>query len=122
MTRAFVLLVAMLCAATTRPGVASVPLDVWVVAPSVSTSMEARRIMAKLAWTSVSIRKASAALVVVRSGLYNPLRGSYDSQCELKEDADRQLNIAGTNFHVYVYDLRDDLSARQVDHQTYKAE
>jgi hypothetical protein len=44
-------------------------LNVWVVAPSLSTRMEATTVLAKLFWTSVSIRRADAALVVARSML-----------------------------------------------------
>jgi hypothetical protein len=36
--------------------------------------------------------------------LLNPLRSTYDCACESKHDADMQLNIAGQNFHVYVYE------------------
>jgi hypothetical protein len=98
------------------------PLDVWVVAPSISTSVEARSVMAKLGWTEVALRRASAAVVVVRSGLNNPLLPSYRSTCDLTHDADFQLNISGPNFHVYVFSIADDMSVRQVDHTSYKAD
>jgi hypothetical protein len=48
-------------------------------------------------------------LVVVRSELEMPLMGFYLSVAELKQDAETQLNIAGTNFVVYVFALDDDL-------------
>jgi hypothetical protein len=92
-----------------------------VIAPSVSTSMEARRVMARLRAKEVPLRGAAAVLVVVRSALYDPLQYSYESICNLKEDADNQLNIAGSNFHVYIFSIDDDLRAARVGHQTYTA-
>jgi hypothetical protein len=97
-------------------------LDVWVVAPSVSTSMESRTILRKLGWTEVPLRRAQAVLVVVRSSLSLPLRIHYDSTCELKQDADLQLNIMGPSFHVYVYRLADDMSVTEAEHTSYKAD
>ena len=55
------------------------------------------------------MKTADAILVVVRSSLSLLLRSSYDFIGELKEDADRQLNISGQKFHIYLYQLGDDL-------------
>jgi len=98
------------------------PTTVIVVAPSVSTSMEARRVLQQLKWVRTdSYKQADAILVVVRSVLFNPLSYSYSSVCDLLADAESQLNIAGLNFHVYVYQLNDDLSVNQIGHESYPA-
>jgi hypothetical protein len=84
--------------------------------------MEARNVRAKLGWAETANWKtADGILVVVRSMLLNPLRSHYECACELKDDAERQLNISGQNFHVYVYRLDDDLSVTQVAHQSWEA-
>ena len=95
---------------------------VAVIAPSVSTSMEARSIIRRNGWTESTLREAPAILVVVRSMLSNPLSSSYDSIKELQEGADRQLNIAGEKFHVYIYAINSDLSVTQRKHTSYKAD
>ncbi len=97
-------------------------ISVAVIAPSVSTSIEARRIMASQGWTQGKFKTAEAILVVVRSSLSLPLRSSYIFVGELKEDADRQLNIAGPKFHVYLYQLGDDLECTELRHISYEAE
>lgn len=96
-------------------------LNVAIIAPSVSTSMEAQRIRRQLSLYEVPFKEAEAILVVVRSGLTFPLRDEYDSVKELREDAERQLNISGDEFHLYLYDLRDDLSVASVAHRHYPA-
>lgn len=98
-------------------------LHVVVIAPSVSTSMEARSVRTQLGWIETSSwLKADAIQVVVRSSLLNPLDRTYECACELREDAKRQLNISGPRFHVYVYRLEEDLSVVQVDHTSYDAQ
>src|SRR5579885_2933634 len=96
-------------------------LRVYVIAPSVSTSMEARSIRMKNGWVESSLRQADAILVVVRSMLFYPLDYSYDSVKELEDDADSQLNISGENFHVYIYSIDDDMKVTQEKHVSYKA-
>ena len=105
-----------------QPRVAGRGLSVYVIAPSVSTSMEARSIRMKNGWSEARLRQADAVLVVVRSMLFNPLNYSYDSVKELEEDADSQLNISGENFHVYIYSIDDDMKVSQEKHISYKAE
>jgi hypothetical protein len=56
---------------------------VAVIAPSVSTSMEARSIVRRLGRVESSLREAEAILVVVRSMLLNPLNYSYENINEL---------------------------------------
>jgi len=97
-------------------------LSVAVIAPSVSTSIEARQVMRRFGWTETNFRNADAILVVVRSMLYNPLNYSYGSIKELQDDADMQLNISGENFHMYIYSIENDLSVNQLKHVSYKAE
>jgi hypothetical protein len=97
-------------------------LGVYVIAPSVSTSMEARSIRMKKGWSESSLRQADAILVVVRSMLFNPLNYSYGSVKELEADADNQLNIAGENFHVYIYSIDDNIAVTQEKHISYKAD
>lgn len=97
-------------------------LNVAVISPSVSTSMEARRVMQREGWSSTDYRHADAILVVVRSMLFNPLSYSYDSIKELEDDAEGQLNISGENFHIYLYSINNDLSVDQAKHMSYKAD
>jgi len=97
-------------------------LGVYVIAPSVSTSMEARSIRMKKGWSESSLRQADVILVVVRSMLFNPLSYSYDSVNELEDDAENQLNISGENFHVYIYSIDDDMAVSQEKHISYKAD
>lgn len=97
-------------------------LRVAVIAPSISTSMEARALMRRSGWIESPLRDADTILVVVRSILFDPLNSSYDSIKELQDDADSQLNIIGENFHIYTYEINDDLSVRQLKHTSYKAD
>ena len=92
---------------------------VYVIAKSVSTSMEARSIAASQGWQVVPLRQADYALVVVRSSLDYPLSGSYESVFELEEDADNQLNISGPNFVVYLFSLDDNLRPTELDRVSY---
>jgi len=97
-------------------------LNMAVIAPSVSTSMEARSIMREKGWLETNFRQADGILVVVRSMLFNPLNYSYRSIDDLQKDADMQLNISGEKFHVYIYQINDDLSVTQLKHISYKAD
>jgi hypothetical protein len=47
---------------------------------------------------------------------------SYDSYGELKDDAENQLNISGSNYHIYIFYLEKDLSVSEVDHKYFEAE
>jgi hypothetical protein len=96
--------------------------NIAVIAPSISTSWEARDIMRRKRWFESSLKDADSILVVVRSGLLFPLFHSYDSVGELREDAEGQLNITGNNFHVYLFDINSDLSVSEINHQSYAAE
>lgn len=78
-------------------------LSVYVVAPSVSTSIEARNVRRRLGWIEVlQPRDAEAVMVMVRSSLRNPMNFRYDSFKDLVRDADMQLNISGPTFHCYL--------------------
>lgn len=94
---------------------------VSVIAPSVSTSMKAREIRLEMRWLEVPPKQSDYVLVVVRSELYNPLMPSYDSFGKLKEDAEMQLNISGSNYHIYIYWLHDTLEVSQLKHISMKA-
>jgi hypothetical protein len=94
---------------------------VAVIAPSVSTSIEARSIMRRFGWVQTNLREAQFILVVVKSILFYPLNYSYGSIKELQDDADMQLNIIGENFHIYIYQINDDLSVTELKHTSYKA-
>jgi hypothetical protein len=96
--------------------------SVAMIAPSLSTSREAKRIITQQGWTQGKMKTADALLVVVRSNLSLPLRSSYDFIGELKEDAERQLNISGAKFHVYIYQLGDDLECNELKHTSYGAD
>jgi hypothetical protein len=52
--------------------------QVYVIAESVSTSMEAHRIINQRRWIEVRLRRAQFVLVVVRSELEMPLTGVYE--------------------------------------------
>jgi hypothetical protein len=96
--------------------------EVAVIAHSVSTSIKAREIRTQAGWYEVPPKRADFVLVVCRSMLFNPLSSSYRSYGELDEDAENQLNISGSNFHLYVYAINDDLSVTQVQHESFEAE
>jgi hypothetical protein len=96
--------------------------QVYIIAESVSTSMEARRILQHQRWTEAPLRRADLVLVVVRSGLQMPLSGIYSSVAELKQDAEMQLNISGSNFVVYVFALDDNLRPTEVKRVVYPAD
>jgi len=96
--------------------------DVVVIAHSVSTSMEARNVLARFKLREVPFKQADGVLVVCRSMLFNPLQGSYADIRQLNRDAANQLNIAGSNFHVYIYQIENDLSVVSLKHFSYKAD
>jgi hypothetical protein len=100
MNRFFVATVLFLLTASTTNSAGE---QVYVIAESVSTSMEAQRILDQQRWTAVPLRRAQFALVVVRSELEMPLAGFYSSVAELKHDAEMQLNIAGSNYVVLCF-------------------
>ena len=102
---------------------AIVGVKAFVIAESVSCSLEARRVMRKLRWAEViSPREANTFLVVCRSGLYYPLNARYDSFKELKRGAEFQMNISGSRFHVYSFTVLEDGSVMEVGHRSYAAE
>lgn len=96
--------------------------DVTIVAHSMSTSRKAKEILRNKRWTESNPKKADKILVVCRSGLSDPLDDSYDSFHDLNKDADGQLNISGSNYHVYLYDIEDDLSLSQIEHSSFSAD
>ena len=94
-----------------------------VVAHSVSTSMEARRILRTLGWSEITnLRQADGILIVCRSMMFQPLNFSYDSFQELDRDVSMQINIAGNYIHIYIYQFEDDLRVTQVEHQHYETD
>lgn len=96
-------------------------VDVAIIAPSYSTSAEARRVMGRNGWVESSLKGADGILVVVRSMLFDPLSLSYRSVKGLQDDAEMQLNFTGPKFHVYVYLINSDLSVVELNHVSYKA-
>ncbi len=98
-------------------------LNLSVIAHSVSTRAEARKILRQERWSETSnLQQADGILVVCRSMLSDPLDSSYSSIKELDEDAESQLNIGVSNFHVYVYRINDDLSVDELQHGYYEPE
>jgi endonuclease YncB( thermonuclease family) len=95
--------------------------SVTIIAHSISTSRKAREVCREMGWREADPRSASAVLVVCRSMLYNPLRNSYSSYADLNRDAGMQLNISGSNYHIYLYEFASDLSVRQIDHTSFEA-
>lgn len=107
---------------TQRTASAQRGLTVAVIAHSISTRMEARKVLSKQGWTETTdLRQADGILVVCRSGLNWPLNDSYQSFKQLNDAANSQLNISGSNFHIYVYELNNDLSVKKVVHQRFAA-
>jgi len=96
-------------------------VNVAVIAPSISTSREARKILRENGLIETSYRNAHAIIVVVRNGLLYPLNDKYDSVKKLERDADLQLNISGRRFHVYLFQFNKDLSVIEVYHDKYDA-
>jgi hypothetical protein len=94
---------------------------VYVIAESVSTGMEAQRILYQQRWTTAPLQQAQFVLVVMRSELEMPLTGFYSSVADLKHDAEMQLNIAGSNHVVYVFALDDDLRPTELKRIAYPA-
>lgn len=98
-------------------------LELAVIAHSISTRIEAREVLRRQKWAeSTNILQADGILVVCRSGLSWPLNSSYDSVKDLDEDADSQLNISGSNFHIYIYTINNDLSVVEIKHIHYPAD
>lgn len=98
-------------------------LNVAVIAHSISTRAEARNVMRRQGWSeAANLRQADAILVVCRSGLNWPLSSSYRSIKELDDDADSQLNISGSNFHIYIYQINSNLGVDEVKHVHYPAD
>lgn len=98
-------------------------LSVAVVAHSVSTRIEARKVLARQGWAeTTNLRQAAGILVVCRSGLNWPLSDSYSSFKELDDAANSQLNITGSNFHIYVFKLNDNLSVDKINHRSFPAD
>jgi hypothetical protein len=94
----------------------------YVIAPSASTRLEARRLLRICRWSDTTIvRDADLVLVVVRSSGSDPLAPSYDSLRWLLEAANSQLNDSGAQFHIYLYTIRSDISLLQTSHQSYDA-
>jgi hypothetical protein len=109
--------------ATPQTAFAQRGISVAVVAHSISTRVEARKVLARQGWTeTTNLRQADGILVVCRSGLNWPLNDAYRSFKELNDDADSQLNISGSNFHIYVYKLNNNLSVEKVAHQSFPAD
>ena len=93
--------------------------NVFVIAESVSTSIEARSIIRRNRWQESPFRQADFILVVVRSMLFSPLTEYYDSVEQLRLDASNQMNIAGSNFVVYIFDIdsrRRPIFFRKIDY------
>jgi hypothetical protein len=93
-----------------------------LIAPSVSTSIMARRILAEMYLSEVPLKRADRVLVVVRSSLSDPLNYSYETVCELRTDAESQLNIAGPKYHIYIYSMDDELRASELSHKSFAAD
>ena len=83
--------------------------------------MMAREIRMKKGWLEVSPKESELVLVVCRSALLNPLDYSYTSFAELSDAAEHQLNIAGLNFHIYLFRFNSDLSLSEASHTSFPA-
>lgn len=118
-----VLIGALFFAALPQSAFAQSGLSVAVVAHSISTRIEARKVLARQGWTeTTNLRQAAGILVVCRSGLNWPLSDSYSSFKELDDAANSQLNISGSNFHIYVFKFNDNLSVDKINHRSFPAD
>lgn len=98
-------------------------LNVAVIAQSISTRAEARKVMQRQGWMeATNLRQADAILVVCRSGLNWLLSGSYRSIKDLSDDTDSQLNISGSNFHIHIYQINNNLGIDEINHIHYPAD
>ena len=78
--------------------------------------------MQKQGWgQATNTTQANGVLVVCRSGLSYPLNSSYRNIRELNDDADSQLNISGSNFHIYVFKLNGNKTVSEAQHVYYPA-
>jgi hypothetical protein len=101
----------------------NVGMSVYVIAPSVFCNMEAHKALKQNGWSETkNIGTTDAILVVVHSSLSNPLSNRYDSLEELAKDAEDQLNIDGSKFHIYLFQRQGNSSVSQTRHINYKAE
>lgn len=98
-------------------------LNVAIIAHSVSTRVEVRKIMQREGWTeAASLRQADDILVVCRSGLSLPLNTSYRTIKDLDDAVDAQLNISGSEFHIYIYQINKKLGVDEIKHAHYPAD
>ena len=95
-------------------------LNVTVITDSISCSRFARFIMRKNSKSESSLKGADVILTVVRSSLISPLNSSYNSIEDLKHDIKSQINISGSNGHIYVYRINDNLSVNEAFHSGFK--
>ena len=89
-----------------------------VIAPAEATLEIAEQIRMRLGREEIPPKQAESVLVVVYSGLDNPLSYSYNLYGELVQDADDQMDIKASMFHAYIYQINDDLSVHQIEHTT----
>lgn len=95
------------------PSVSQAESKVAVIAPSISTSTEAQRIVKSQGWKESSLWAADVILVVCRSGISGmngPLQSSYESMRDLNRDVRLQSNDSGLNFHIYIFQINKDSS------------
>jgi hypothetical protein len=94
--------------------------NVAVITDSISCSRFARFIMRKNSKPESSLKGADVILTVVRSSLNSPLNSSYDSIENLRQAIKSQLNISGSNGHIYVYRINGDLSVNEAFHSGFE--
>ncbi|MEP0765119.1 MAG: hypothetical protein HRF45_01060 [Fimbriimonadia bacterium] len=93
-----------------------------VIAPSTATRDVARQVMRQSGWSEAKPKQADGVLVVVRSSMHDPLfTSSRSCFCDLRKNAERQPNLSGSKYHIYVYRLNDDLTVTEVKHTTRDA-
>lgn len=94
--------------------------EVFVIAHSISTRAEARKVIQKKGWIeTTNSEQATGILVVCRSGLSYPLNFSYKNIKELNEDANMQLNITGSNYHIYIFRMSGNRTVTEDQHIYY---
>lgn len=93
-----------------------------VIAPSMAARDVARQVLRQSGWSEAKPKQADGVLVVVRSSMHNPLLTSGRTCfCDLRKNAERQPNLTGSKYHIYVYRLNDDLTVTEVQHTTREA-
>jgi len=97
--------------------------SVIVVAPAGNnhaTNMEAQSVMRANNWTQgYDPRQSDGVLVAVRSSRFWPLADQYENLDTVRNAAEWNEQHDGYSFHVYLYQINQDLSLSQIAYESY---